>query len=394
MRAAHTRSWLGARARALLAGEAPESVLLIAVALIAMALANSDVSHAYHKLFLDPLPWTPIGVLTTPHQWINDALMAVFFLIVGLEIRREVATGELSDPGRRRLPMIAALAGMAAPALCFIAIAGPTAPWHRGWAIPGATDIAFAVGVIALLGSRVPPTLRLFLLTVAIVDDLGAVAIIALLYTASISLGWLMAALLIWAVMLALARTVRTTWPYVVLAIMLWLCVLRSGIHPTVAGVLAGLAIPLAPDRAGASMSLRLEERLQPWVRYAILPLFALANAGVSIEGLAGFAAPLPLAIATGLFVGKQLGVFGAIVLAERLGLATRPAGASWVQLWGVAILCGIGFTMSLFIAGLAFADQPTLFEAAKLGVIGGSLLSMIAGYAVLWFAGRPTAVA
>jgi NhaA family Na+:H+ antiporter len=281
---------------------------------------------------------------------------------------------------------------MIMPALIYLAIAGTGGGLARGWAIPAATDIAFALGVLALLGSRVPPSLRLFLLTVAIVDDLGAVAIIAVFYTGGIDLAWLGGAAAILTGMASLNRLgVRRGLPYLVLAAGLWFCVLHSGIHPTVAGVLAALTIPLGLDRRGDSLLLRLEHVLAPWSAYLIVPLFGFANAGVSLagDGTASLFAPLPLAVAAGLFAGKQAGIFGAIALARAGNLAAPPGGASWAQLWGVSVLCGIGFTMSLFIAGLAFPAHLALAEEAKLGILAGSLLSAALGYAILRFSSR-----
>ena len=317
--------------------------------------------------------------------------MALFFLMVGLEIKREWLSGHLARWSDRILPCIAAAAGMAVPALVFLALTSTSPELARGWAIPTATDIAFAIGVLALLGSRAPASLKLFLTTVAIVDDMGAVTIIALAYTPAISWPALIAAGLIFAVMIALGRSgVRSLWPFLLLAGALWLAVLASGVHPTIAAVLAAFAIPC--NDSEDSVLHRLEHGLHPWVAFGIVPLFGFANAGVSLVGidLGAFIAPLPLGIALGLFLGKQIGVFGSVRLAVALGLAERPAGASWLQIYGVALLCGIGFTMSLFIGGLAFSD-PLLSDAVKVGVLGGSLLSAIGGYLLLRWAARAT---
>jgi len=364
--------------------EAAPGLILMACAAAALVAANSPLADAYHRWFHHPLAWTPIAKLATPHLWINDALMAVFFFVVGLEIKREVVAGELSTAAARRLPVIAAAAGMAVPAAFYLLVARGEPGLARGWAIPAATDIAFAVGVLALLGPRIPPALRLFLLTVAIVDDLGAVAIIALFYTAELHPGWLAAAAAVLAALVAVNRLgVRRRSPYVLLAMALWFAVLHSGVHATVAGVLAAFTVPYALDRRRDSPLLRLEHALVPWSGLLIVPLFGFANAGVAIEAPGAAAEPLPLAIAAGLFVGKQAGLFGSLWLAYRLNLG-RIAGTTWVQVWGLALLCGIGFTMSLFIAGLAFPAQPDLVEQAKLGVLAGSLLSAVAGYLVL----------
>ena len=361
----------------------------MACAAAALIAANSPLAEAYHRLFHEPLAWTPIAKLATPHLWINDALMAVFFFVVGLEIKRELVAGELSTREARRLPVIAAAAGMAVPAALYLLIAGGEPGLARGWAIPAATDIAFAIGVLALLGRRIPPTLRLFLLTVAIVDDLGAVAIIALFYTAELDPAWLAAAAAILGAMVALNRlNVRRRSAYLVLALVLWFAVLHSGVHATVAGVLAAFTVPYALDRRRDSPLLRLEHALVPWSGLLIVPLFGFANAGVAIEGEGAAIEPLPLAIAIGLFAGKQVGIFGSLWLAHRSGLG-RIAGTTWTQVWGLALLCGIGFTMSLFIGGLAFPARPDLVEQAKLGVLAGSLLSAVAGYLVLRLAAK-----
>ena len=387
----HPASRLSTRVASLFGGEAGAGVLLILVAALALIAANSPWAEGWHHLFHGQMGWTPIAKLDSWHLWINDALMAVFFFTVGLEIKREFLQGQLSTPPRRRLPILAAAAGMIVPAAIYLIVSGG-GELSRGWAIPAATDIAFALGVLALLGSKAPPSLRLFLLTVAIVDDLGAVAIIALFYTSGIVMAWLGAATVIFALMLLLGLLrVRSAPVYLLLAVALWYCVLHSGVHATVAGVLAALTIPLGLDRRGDSLLLRLEHALAPWSAYLIVPLFGLANAGVSFGGAStgGLLSPLPLAVALGLFLGKQAGILGAIALSRATAFAAPPQGASWTQLWGVSILCGIGFTMSLFIAALAFPAHPGLAEAAKLGIVAGSLLSALLGYAVLRLASR-----
>lgn len=367
----------------LFGGEAGAGLLLIMAAALAMLAANSPASGIYHALLHAPLPWTPIAKLDTAHLWINDAVMAVFFFVIGLEIKRELLVGELSTPAQRRLPVLAAIGGMAVPAVIYLVVAGSVPGLARGWAIPAATDIAFAVGVLALLGKRAPPALRLFLLTVAIVDDLGAVAIIALFYTAQLKLVWLGAGLAALAVMMLLARAgVRRGLPYVVLAIAAWYCVLHSGVHATVAGVLAAFTIPLRLDRHGDSLLLRMEHALVPWSGYLIVPLFGFANAGVELLGAASFG-QLPLGIALGLLLGKPAGILGAILLATKLRIAAPPV-ASRQQLAGMAMLCGIGFTMSLFIGALAFPGQQVLIDEAKIGVLAGSLISALCGFTLL----------
>lgn len=387
-------SRVAARAVRLLGGETGAGVLLMVVAALAMVAANSNLAPLYHDLFHGVLGWTPVAKLDTLHLWINDALMAIFFFVVGLEIKREVVDGDLSTPARRRLPVFAAAMGMVFPAGVYLAIAGSAQPLSNGWAIPAATDIAFALGVLGLVGKRVPPSLRLFLLTVAIVDDLGAVAIIALFYTSSIKLAWLAGALAIWLAMAAANRLkLSRAAPYLLLSLALWYCVLHSGVHATIAGVAAALVIPMRLDRHGDSPLLRMEHALVPLNGYVIVPLFGFANAGVTLTGLGqhGAAAALPIAIGAGLVVGKQAGILAALIIARATGFAALPKGASWPQLWGTALLCGIGFTMSLFITALAFPAHPELAEAARIGVMGGSLLSAVAGFLLLRLAPRPS---
>lgn len=380
--------------RDFLATEAAGGIILIASAILAMLIANSALAPAYFgmlHLAVGPTLSPQIGAMTV-HLWINDALMAVFFMLVGLEIKREFVDGHLATWTDRRLPFIAAAAGMVIPALVYLAITRGDVDLSRGWAIPAATDIAFALGLLALLGKRAPTSLKLFLTTVAIVDDVGAVAIIALFYTAALNWLALGAAVVVFGAMLAMNRigVVRARW-YLIGFVMLWYAMLLSGVHATVAGVLAAVAVPVtrtpgAPDNTESPLH-RLEHGLQPWVAFAIVPLFGFANAGVSLGGAEAALAPLPLAIALGLFVGKQAGVFGAVWGAVRLGIAVRPAGTSWAQVYGVALLCGIGFTMSLFIGGLAFA-APEQADAVKIGVLMGSVASALAGCGVLYFSG------
>ncbi len=372
--------------RALFVGDASAGVLLILVAAAAMLVANSPLAGAYEELFYGKLSWTPIAKLDDLHLWINDGLMAIFFFVVGLEVKRELICGQLSSPEQRRLPIMAAAAGMAVPALVYVGVIGGDAELLRGWAIPAATDIAFAMGVLGLLGSRVPASLRLFLLTVAIVDDIGAVLVIAAFYTANIKLMWLAIAAVVFGVMVAMNRFgVARIWPFVLVALVLWVCVLFTGIHATIAGVLAALTIPMR-DTTGHSMLEKMEHGLAPWSAYLVVPIFGFANAGVNLSGMGidEVLAPLPIAIAAGLVFGKQLGIFGIIFAAVKLGIAKAPENANWVEIWGITILCGIGFTMSLFISGLAFDGNRTFVDEAKIGILGGSLVSAILGYTVL----------
>jgi NhaA family Na+:H+ antiporter len=368
--------------RRFLDSEALGGLLLIGAAALALLAANSGAAGAYRGLLE-----TALGPLSV-HSWINDALMAVFFLLVGLEIKRELVAGSLASRRERRLPLVAAAAGMAVPALIYLAVAGGDAALRRGWAVPAATDIAFALGVLALLGSRVPAGLRLLLATIAIADDLGAVAIIALVYTEALNLTALAAALALFcALWLAGRRGLFHIALFVPAALLLWYLVLLSGVHATIAGVLAAMAVPA---KGGESSALhRLERGLSPWVAYLVLPLFGFANAGVAL-GLHGIGLALPLAVALGLFLGKQAGIFTAIWLCDRFGLAPRPAGSGWRHIYGLSLLCGIGFTMSLFIGALAFAGDPERIEQAKAGILLGSLLSALAGFLVLRCAPAP----
>ncbi len=378
--------------RDFLHSEAAGGIVLMAAAACAMLVANLPGLSAdyFHLLHLETGPvispkYGPMSV----HLWINDAAMALFFLLVGLEIKREFVVGRLASWDRRRLPVLAAAAGMAVPALLYLLVAGHQPALVRGWAIPAATDIAFAIGILAILGKRAPTALKLFLTTVAIVDDLGAVVIIALFYTAKLDLVSLVLAAGVLLVMFGLNRAgVRRLSPYLLLAVLLWVFVFRSGVHATIAGVLAALAIPISRDPAESPLH-RLEHALHPWSAFLVVPLFGFANAGVSLAGVtpAVLLDPLPLGIALGLFVGKQLGIFGAIVAAHRIGFAPKPGWSSWPQIYGVSLLAGIGFTMSLFIGGLAFAGNAALADEVKIGVLAGSVLSAVAGYLVLRFA-------
>jgi Na+:H+ antiporter, NhaA family len=374
--------------RDFLNSEAAGGLVLMAVALLALGVANSPLATGYFGV----LGIYVLG-LSVLH-WINDGLMAVFFLLVGLEIKREMLDGQLSTWPRRALPGIAAIGGMAVPAAIYVAFNAGDAAAMRGWAIPTATDIAFALGVLALLGPRIPVSLKLFLTALAILDDLGAVAIIAIFYTADVAASMIVLAALTLALLAGLNRLgVARLWPYGLLGIALWYFVLRSGVHATIAGVALALTIPLRPSHAkpdAADSPLhRLEHLLQPWVAFAIVPIFGFANAGVSFAGLdaATLVGPVPVGIALGLFVGKQLGVFVFAWAAIRAGLADVPSNASWTQLYGVALLCGIGFTMSLFIGLLAFPASPDLSDATKIGVLAGSLASALGGALLLRFA-------
>jgi NhaA family Na+:H+ antiporter len=359
-------------------------------AALALLIANSTFAPYYFKAL-----HVEVAGLTLIH-WINDGLMAIFFLLVGLEIKREFLEGQLATWQRRILPGIAAIGGMVVPGLVFIAFNGISGATSRGWAIPTATDIAFALGAIALLGSRVPVSLKIFLTALAILDDLGAILIIALVYTDRLSVAWLLSAAVVIGVLILLMRSrVRLLSPYLFLGLLLWIFTLKSGVHATLAGVVLALTIPLPPKRENPSAArplLILEHALQRWVAYLIVPLFGFANAGLSFSGMDWKVAssPVTLGIALGLFLGKQAGVFLTTWAVVRAKLATRPDGASWTQVYGVSLLCGIGFTMSLFIGLLAFPDNEALLKEVKLGVLMGSALAGLAGVMVLVFAARP----
>lgn len=374
--------------RALFVSDASAGILLILVAAAAMLAANSPFAEDYHHLFHGYLFDKDLFKLNTLHLWINDGLMAIFFFVVGLEVKREWIEGQLSSAEQRKMPVLAAVAGMAVPALVYIGFVNGegASELTRGWAIPAATDIAFAMGVLGLLGSRVPASLRLFLLTVAIVDDIGAVLVIALFYTANIKLGWLVGSIVVTALMFLMNRMkISAYWPFLLAAVVLWFFVLNSGVHATIAGVVAALTIPMV-GKDDDTMLEHLEHGLAPWSAYLIVPVFGFANAGVELGdlGMAGIFAPLPLAIAAGLFFGKQIGIFTAIWIADKVGFAPRPDRASWPEIWGVSILCGIGFTMSLFISGLAFTGSALLIEEAKIGILMGSIISAVVGYTIL----------
>ncbi|HUN67666.1 MAG TPA: Na+/H+ antiporter NhaA [Burkholderiales bacterium] len=369
--------------------EAAAGIALFAAGVAAMALANSPLAPLYGALLELPLELRAgtFEIAKPLLLWINDGLMAAFFFLVGLEIKREVLQGELSKPAQVALPAIAAAAGMIVPALLYLAFNRGDPVAARGWAIPAATDIAFAVGVLALLGRRVPPSLKVFLLTLAILDDLGAIVVIALFYTDNISIGSLGVAVAALGVLAVLNRRGVTAVPaYLLVGLVMWTAVLKSGMHATLAGAALAMFIPLrVPD--GEPPLVRLERELHPSVAFAILPLFAFANAGLPLAGitLSTLAAPLPAGIALGLVLGKIVGVFGATLLAVKTGLARLPEGAGWLHLLGISALCGVGFTMSLFIAGLAFeGEAPRLAVESRLGILIGSLVSGVAGYLTL----------
>lgn len=367
--------------------ESMGGIALIVASAIALAIANSPMLPAYQELLETPVSFSAgnrIGVDKPLLLWINDGLMALFFFLIGLEVKKEILTGQLRSWKQAALPVYAAIGGMVVPALVFVAINAGEPGNIRGWAIPAATDIAFALGLLALLGSRVPIALKALLLAIAIIDDIGAIAIIALFYTEQMNVGALGLALVPAAAMLLLNRfQVARIIPYFLLGALLWYLVLKSGVHATLAGVATAMFVPFA---AGEERPLeRLEHALHTWVAFLILPIFAFANAGVPFDGagLDALLSPLSLGIAAGLVVGKQAGIFGACYLAAKTGLATVPNTVSFPHLYGLACLAGIGFTMSLFIGGLAF-NAPAQINAVKMGVLTGSFISAIIGAAVL----------
>ena len=375
--------------------EAASGLLLIAAAALALIINNSPLSH-YYTAFLDVPVAVQIGALKIAKPsllWINDGLMALFFLLIGLEVKRELLDGQLSRPSQVVLPGAAAIGGMVVPALIYWYINKDFPDAHGGWAIPMATDIAFALGVLALLGKRVPVSLKLFLMTLAIIDDLGAIIVIAVFYSSELSGVSLMLAAACLVVLIAMNRMgVVKIAPYMIVGLILWVCVLKSGVHATLAGVTLAFCIPLRTRNSEPSPLMGIEHALHPWVAYGILPLFAFANAGVSLTGvnLHSFTHHVPIGIAAGLLIGKTVGVFGLTWIVIKTGLAALPTGANWGQLFGVAILCGIGFTMSLFVGSLAFVSGSSDYVGMdRMGILTGSILAALIGYAVTAFFSR-----
>ena len=375
--------------------EAASGLLLIAAAALALIINNSPLSHFY-TAFLDVPVAVQIGALQIAKPsllWINDGLMALFFLLIGLEVKRELLDGHLSKPSQVVLPGAAAIGGMVVPALIYWFLNKDNPAALGGWAIPMATDIAFALGVLALLGKRVPVSLKLFLMTLAIIDDLGAIIVIAVFYSSELSgLSLLLAAACLVALIAMNRMGVVKIAPYMIIGLILWVCVLKSGVHATLAGVTLAFCIPLRTKNSEPSPLLGIEHALHPWVAYGILPLFAFANAGVSLAGvnLHSFTHHVPMGIAAGLLIGKTVGVFGLTWIAIKTGLAALPAGANWGQVFGVAILCGIGFTMSLFVGSLAFVAGSSEYAGMdRMGILTGSILAALIGYGVTAFFSR-----
>jgi len=370
--------------------ESASGIILVGAAVLALIINNSPLSGLY-DLFLDTPVEIRIGALQLAKPlllWINDGLMAIFFLLIGLEVKREILDGQLSSLSQVALPGIAAIGGMAIPALIYVIFNMSNPSALNGWAIPAATDIAFALGILALLGSRVPLSLKLFLLTLAIIDDLGAIVIIAIFYSGDLSATSLIFAAVAIAVLIAMNLFgVRRIAAYVVVGIILWICVLKSGVHATLAGVVLAFAIPLRTKEDEPCPLREMEHSLHPWIAFGIMPIFAFANAGVSLQGMSfrTLFEPIPLGIALGLIIGKQVGVFGFSLAAVKLGLAKLPSDINWRLIYGTSILCGIGFTMSLFISTLAF-DTSIADDAvsARIGILVGSFIAAIAGYLIL----------
>ncbi|MBY5981497.1 Na+/H+ antiporter NhaA [Ferrimonas balearica] len=373
-----------------LSQESSGGIILMIVVAVAMALANSPLDAMYDAFLNTPVQ-VRVGALDIDKPmllWINDGLMALFFMLIGLEVKRELMQGALSSPSKAALPSFAAIGGMLAPALVFLAFNFDDTTARNGWAIPAATDIAFALGVLALLGSRVPATLKVFLLALAIIDDLLAILIIALFYSDSLSTTSLaVAAVAIIGLMMLNRRGVRDLMPYMLIGLVLWVAVLKSGVHATLAGVVLAFTIPLKKDEHGHCPSEHLEHTLHPWSTFLILPVFAFANAGVSLDGLglSDLTSPLPMGIALGLLLGKPLGIMLFSWLAVVLRVATLPEGLRWIHLFGVSLLCGIGFTMAMFVASLAFeAGLLNYGDLSRLGILIGSGLAAVLGYLVL----------
>ncbi|HAQ50387.1 MAG TPA: Na+/H+ antiporter NhaA [Gammaproteobacteria bacterium] len=375
--------------------ESSSGILLIFVTVLALLISNSSWLPYYQQFLSIPIAIQigPVAINKALFLWVNDGLMAIFFFLIGLEVKRELLEGHLSSIKQAILPLVAAIGGMAIPAVVYVVFNAdhPNPEALNGWAIPTATDIAFALGLLSMLGNRVPISLKLFLMALAIIDDLGAIIIIALFYTAELATTPLWIAALALLCLIAFNRLgVMSKAAYIAVGIVLWVSVLKSGVHATLAGVALAFTIPLSSHRHDIKTSLlkEMEHGLHHWVAFFILPLFAFVNAGVNLEqiSMAQMASPVPLGIMLGLFLGKQIGVFGFSYLAIKLKFATLPTDSNWQQLYGVCVLTGIGFTMSLFIASLAFSSDKLFMYTDKLGILLGSLLSGILGYLILRF--------
>ena len=369
--------------------EAASGLILLFAAILALFISNSDLSNYYFEILQKKLKLGlgSFGLELSILHWINDVLMAIFFFLVSLEIKREFIKGELSNPKQAMLPIVGAIGGMLIPALFYIFINWGDNIKMNGWAIPSATDIAFSLGVLSLLGKRVPVSLKVFLTALAIIDDLGAIIIIAFFYSGNIQIKYLVLMLVALIILIILnKKNVKYFFPFLLVGILLWDFTHQSGIHATIAGVLLALTIPHNTKNEKKSMLLKLEHSISPYVAFGIMPIFAFANAGVSLEGLSllSLLNPVPLGILCGLFFGKQIGVFAFSFLAIKFKLAEMPNNSNWVSFYAVGILTGIGFTMSLFVGNLAFANNMEYMDGVKIGVLSGSLLSTLCGYFLL----------
>ena len=369
--------------------EAASGLLLLISAILALLISNSNFSHIYFDTLSSYLfiGINNFGMKLSVLHWINDALMAIFFFFVTLEIKREFLQGELSSRKQALLPIIAAVGGMLVPALFYVYINFQTPETLNGWAIPSATDIAFSLGVLSLLGSRVPISLKVFLTALAIIDDLGAIIIIAFFYSGDLSIKYLSLILITFIFLLLLNKfNIKKFIPYLLLGLFLWFFTHESGVHATIAGVLLATVIPHRKKQKDFSLLTKIEHNISPYVAFGIMPLFALANAGVSLEGISfnSLLMPVPLGIVLGLFLGKQIGVFMFSIISIKLKIAQMPNNANWLNFYAVGVLTGIGFTMSLFVGNLAFIDNTQYIDGVKIGVLTGSLLSTILGYVLL----------
>jgi len=371
--------------------EAASGLVLLIAAIIALVISNSNFSELYFNTLEQYLfiGINDFGLKLSIHHWINDLLMAIFFFFVTLEIKREFIQGELSNLKKALLPIIGAIGGMLIPALVYVVINFGNAETLNGWAIPSATDIAFSLGILSLLGSRVPISLKIFLTALAIIDDLGAILIIAFFYSGDLSISYLSLILISYIFLLILNKFgVKKFLPYLLIGSFMWFFTYKSGIHATIAGVLLASTIPHRIKDKDFSLLIKLEHAISPYVAFMIMPIFAFANAGVSLEGLSfsSLLLPVPLGILLGLFVGKQVGVMIFSFIAVKTGVAQMPDNSSWLSLYGVSVLTGIGFTMSLFVGNLAFAENIQYIDGVKIGVLAGSLLSTLFGYFILLF--------
>jgi len=374
--------------------EAASGLVLLIAAIIALVISNSSLSNLYFDTLNQYLfiGINDFGLKLSVHHWINDLLMAIFFFFVTLEIKREFIQGELSNLKKALLPIIGAVGGMVVPALVYVFINLGNSETLNGWAIPSATDIAFSLGILSLLGSRVPISLKVFLTALAIIDDLGAILIIAFFYSGDLSISYLSLILISYILLLTLNKFgVKKFIPYLIIGAFMWLFTYKSGIHATIAGVLLASTIPHRIKEKDFSLLIKLEHAISPYVAFMIMPIFAFANAGVSLEGLSltSLLEPVPLGILLGLFVGKQVGVMVVSFIAVKFGVAQMPDKSSWLSLYGVSILTGVGFTMSLFVGNLAFAENIQYIDGVKIGVLAGSLLSTVFGYFILLYASK-----